>query len=80
MILALRHHRHVGAAQSGVMPMPTMPSGRATSLTCARCATAGRGLVHYLDWRADSSNCPPGSSEMAPPPVASNRPAMLPLR
>jgi hypothetical protein len=29
----------------------------------------GLGLMHGLTGAPDSSNCPPGSSEIAPPPV-----------
>jgi len=31
----------------------------------------GLGLMHVSTGAPDSSNCPPGSSEIAPPPVTS---------
>ena len=56
-----------------------MPSGRATSRNCARCAISSEQVWCTVSTGApDSSNCPPGSSEIAPPPVTSNMPMMLP--
>ena len=47
-----------------------MPSGRAISRTCARCACSSVQVWWMVSTGApESSNCPPGSSEMAPPPV-----------
>ena len=55
-----------------------MPSGRATSRNCARCAISSAAVWCTVSTGApDSSNWPPGSSEMAPPPVTSNMPMML---
>ena len=55
-----------------------MPSGFATSRTCARCAISSDAVWCTVSTGApDSSNCPPGSSEIAPPPVTSKRPMML---
>ena len=55
-----------------------MPNGFATSRTCARCANSSDAVWCTLSNGApDSSNCPPGSSEMAPPPVTSNIPMMF---
>ena len=55
-----------------------MPSGFATSRTCARCAISSLQVWWMVSTGApDSSNWPPGSSEIAPPPVTSARPMML---
>ena len=49
-----------------------MPSGVATSRTCARCAISSDWVWWMVSTGApDSSNWPPGSSEIAPPPVTS---------
>ena len=56
------------------MPSPRkpMPSGVAISRTCARCAISSDWVWCTVSTGApDSSNCPPGSSEIAPPPVTS---------
>ncbi len=63
------------------MPRPRkpMPSGRATSRNCARCDISSEQVWCTVSTGApESSNCPPGSSEIAPPPVTSNMPMMLP--
>src|SRR6266700_5766901 len=55
----------------GVMPMPRkeMPSGRATSSSWARCAMSSVEVSCTVSTAApDSSNWPPGSSVIAPPP------------
>ena len=55
-----------------------MPSGRAISRNCARCAISSLAVWWTVSTGApDSSNCPPGSSEIAPPPVTSARPMMF---
>ena len=55
-----------------------MPRGFATSRNCARCAISSDAVWCTVSTGApDNSNCPPGSSEMAPPPVTSNMPMML---
>ena len=52
-----------------------MPSGRATSCTCARCAISSEQVWCTVSSGApDSSNWPPGSSEIAPPPVDVEQP------
>ncbi|MGY4423233.1 hypothetical protein ACVWY2_005682 [Bradyrhizobium sp. JR6.1] len=56
------------------MPRPRkpMPSGVATSRTWARCAISSDWVWCTVSTGApDNSNCPPGSSEIAPPPVTS---------
>ena len=56
-----------------------MPSGAAISRTCARCAISSDWVWCTVSTGApDSSNWPPGSSEIAPPPVTSYSPMMLP--
>ena len=55
-----------------------MPSGFATSRSCARCAINSAAVwCTFSTGAPESSNCPPGSSEMAPPWVTSNMPMML---
>ena len=55
-----------------------MPSGRPISRTCARCAISSLQVWCTVSTGApDNSNCPPGSSEIAPPPVTSARPMMF---
>ena len=55
-----------------------MPSGFATSRTCARCAISSDAVwCTFSTGAPDNSNWPPGSSEIAPPPVTSNMPMML---
>ena len=57
-----------------------MPSGAAHSRTWARWALVSRQVWWMVSSGApDSSNWPPGSSEIAPRPVGSVRPMMLPL-
>ena len=55
-----------------------MPSGSAIWRNCARCAISSEQVRWMVATGApDSSNWPPGSSEMAPPPVTSERPMMF---
>ena len=55
-----------------------MPKGLATSRTCARCAISSEAVwCTFSTGAPESSNWPPGSSEMAPPWVTSNMPMML---
>ena len=56
------------------MPSPRkpMPRGVAISRTCARCAINSLWVWCTVSTGApDNSNWPPGSSEIAPPPVTS---------
>ena len=55
-----------------------MCSGLATSRSCARCAINSLEVWCTVSTCApDNSNWPPGSSEIAPPPVTSNKPMMF---
>ena len=55
-----------------------MRKGAATSRTCARCAISSLAVWCTVSTGApENSNWPPGSSEIAPPPVTSARPMMF---
>ena len=80
-VAALRHHRHLGAR-------PDRASCRGRGSRCraaarpraaARDARSARAQVWCMvsSGAPDSSNWPPGSSEIAPPPVTSARPMMF---
>ena len=66
--------------QFGVIPKPRkpIPRGFATSRTCARWANSSEAVwCTFSTGAPDNSNWPPGSSEIAPPPVTSNIPMMF---
>ena len=55
-----------------------MPSGSAICRTCARWACTSRQVwCSDFSGAPESSNCPPGSSEIAPPPTGSASPMMF---
>ena len=81
LVAALRHHRHVGAASSSAScrgrgsrcragAPPRAPARDAPSARLQVWCTVSTGAP-------DSSNWPPGSSEIAPPPVTSASPMMF---
>ena len=69
-VAALGHHRDLGATPSGVMPSSSKPtpSGREITLSCRDAPSTPSTSDARSRARPDSSNWPPGSSEIAPPP------------